>query len=59
MKTLESDKNDLLAFTDDLTDEHFLNAKLEILSRIRQNLMERVAEIDEKVAEISTIKSPS
>ena len=59
MKTLESDKNDILAFSDDLNDDQFLNAKLEILTRIRQNLLERVAEIDEKVAIISTTMNSS
>jgi hypothetical protein len=59
MKTLESDKNDILAFADDLNDDQFLNAKLEILTRIRQNLLERVAEIDEKVAKISTTMNSS
>ncbi|HME56524.1 MAG TPA: hypothetical protein VKM55_30265 [Candidatus Lokiarchaeia archaeon] len=56
MKTLDFDKNDILAFNDDLNDEQFLNAKLEILTRIRQNLLEKVAEIDTK---ISTIKNSS
>ena len=53
MKSLDFDKNDILAFTDD---DHFTNAKLEILTRIRQNLLEKVAEIDDK---ISTIKNSS
>lgn len=53
MKTLDFDKNDILAFNDDLnTDEQFLNAKLEILTRIRQNLLEKVAEIDNKISTI-------
>ncbi len=50
MKT--TDKKDMTELREDYTDMHFLAARLEVLTRLRQNLIEKIQEIDGKIHEI-------
>ncbi|MBD3186872.1 hypothetical protein GF325_08610 [Candidatus Bathyarchaeota archaeon] len=47
-----SDKKDLLETFDEVNERHFLNARLETLNRIRQNLLYKIREIDGKIHEL-------
>lgn len=46
------DKNDFNEMCPDGTDAQFLNTRIEVLSRIRTNLVQKIAEIDTKLLEL-------
>ena len=46
------DKNEIDDLCGNPGEIHFLTARLEVLSRIRQNLVEKIAEIDTKIVDL-------
>nr|MDO8112488.1 hypothetical protein [Candidatus Sigynarchaeota archaeon] len=52
----DADKKGTASSSDDTNGKYALNAKLEILTRIRQNLLDKVAEIDGKISDIKQNK---
>lgn len=46
------DKNLIVDAFDDINEGHFLHAKLEVLSRIRTNLVNKIHEIDGKISKL-------
>ncbi|MHA1680401.1 MAG: hypothetical protein ACTSUE_05295 [Promethearchaeota archaeon] len=47
-----TDKKIIVNTFDEVTEKHFLDARLETLSRIRRNLKEKIVEIDDKISRL-------
>ncbi|MHA1698052.1 MAG: hypothetical protein ACTSWN_04345 [Promethearchaeota archaeon] len=47
-----SDKKEIIETFEEVSEKHFILAKLETLYRMRQNLIKKIIEIDTKIADI-------